>query len=106
MIPPFFFINFFPFFFAEPETNGDKVEGEEEDEEEEEDSDDDDDNVNIVIGDIRSTPSYTSLGHGAPQIGIKRGTIPQPTLEKGLKVSVILFLYIQSVPNHPATIFF
>lgn len=35
LIPPFFFIQFFPLFFAEPETNGDKVAGEEEEEEEE-----------------------------------------------------------------------
>ncbi|XP_026684888.1 pre-mRNA 3'-end-processing factor FIP1 [Diaphorina citri] len=68
------------------EENGDKEDGEEDDDSE---SDDDDDNVNIVIGDISNTPTpkYSHpMGHVPPSIGIKRGTIIQPTLDKGLKV--------------------
>ncbi|KAL1450199.1 hypothetical protein WDU94_002645 [Cyamophila willieti] len=69
------------------EANGEKEEGEEDDDEDDDD-DSDDDNVNIVIGDIRSTPAafgHPPGGHVPPSIGIKRGTIIQPQLDKGLR---------------------
>lgn len=75
----------------EPENNNfeDKEEGEvenkaAEDESENEnldDGDSDDDNVNIVIGDIKTTPSYTSLN-------VKRSTLVTPaTVDKNKQVT-------------------